>query len=106
MNDRLIVALTVLAILLTPWIAHSQSQSSGSGGGYYISRDGTISSWDASGNGYSVGPSGTSSWNSQGGYVVSPYGNGSWSGPVDPVIPSEPPTFVIPSEPDGLPPLP
>lgn len=102
MNDRLVIALTVLAVLLTPLIAHSQQNS-----GYSISPDGQITSWDANG-GYSSGPQGNTSWDNSGGYAIQPGGGvSSWTGPVLPVVPSEPQTFVTaPSYPDPLPPLP
>ena len=99
MNDRLIVALTVLAILLTPWLAHSQTQQSQNGNGYSISSDGQITQWDSQG-GHSSGPEGNSSWDTQtGGYAISPGGYSSWSGPTEPVLPAGP-IGIIPDFPE------
>ncbi len=81
-------------------LAHGQTS------GYSVAPDGTVTSW-SNGSGYQVGPGGTSSWSPDGGYAVTPGGGvSSWTGPVEPVVPSETPQFVVPGEsPDPLPPL-
>lgn len=89
--DGVIVGVILGCLIgLVACAAHGQDTS-----GFYVAPDGSVTSWDAQ-SGYSGGQGGTSAWSPQGGYVASPDGSfGSWSGPVQPVVPSSPQTFVI-----------
>lgn len=99
MKIAIVLLLAALVILgLSIHLALAQDAN-----GYYITPDGGVTSWDSQG-GYSSGPSGTASWNAQGGYSVPTGGGyGSWTGPIQPVVPSEPQTYVVPIVPDALP---
>lgn len=57
------------------------------GGGYTVSPDGGVSSWQGN-SGYVIGPLGNGSWSPDGGYFVAPDGSvSSWSGPLPVILP-------------------